>query len=344
MVEIPARRIGLVRLSAIGDTVHALALANGIRRGYPDARLTWIVEPISWELLQHQPAIDRFIVFNPREGLAGWRKLAHELRGEPFDLLLVPQVSAKATMVSRLARAKTRLGFDRERSRELHSLFVDRRLEASPPAHAVDQNLEFLDHLGIPRRSPEWNLVVTDEEKEEARAFYNQFGRPAVALVVSSSRPEKDWTAEGYAAVAERVDRQLDLQPVLVGGPGERDRAMAEAILRASRNRPSVALDRPLRSTLAKLWGASVVVAPDTGPLHIAVALGRPTVGLYGFTDPRRTGPYGFRDLLIDRYNDPGEEDAPITRRTRPGRMETITADQVFDKIRLALERYPDQR
>jgi heptosyltransferase I len=344
MPEIPAKRIGIVRLSAIGDVVHGLALANGLRRGYPDARICWIIEPLPWEVVRYQPAVDRFILFKARDGAGAWRQLRHDLREEPFDLLVIPQVSMKGGLVSRLARARIRLGFDSARGRELHGLFINRRIPARPVQHAVDQNLEFLNYLGIPVEEPEWDLVVTWSEQEEAHAFYDALGRPAVALVAASSRPEKDWAAENYAALADRIDAELGMHPVVLGGPGARDREIADRIRNSAKSRPLISLDGPIRQTMLKLWGSSIVVAPDTGPLHIAVALGRPTVGLYGYTNPRRTGPYRFHDLLVDRYNDPGQERAPITRFTRPGRMEAITVDEVFEKVRLASQRYPRGR
>ena len=164
--------------------------------------------------------------------------------------------------------------------------------------------------------------------------------RPAVALVAASSKPQKDWPAERYAELADRIDSELDLQPIILGGPSARERDIAARIEAGAKRKPVVSLYKPMRDTVLKLWGASVVVAPDTGPLHIAVALGRPTVGLYGYTDPRRTGPYYFRDLLVDKYNDPGEESSPITRATRSGRMERITVDEVLDSVRRARDRY----
>jgi heptosyltransferase I len=340
MPEIEPKSIGIVRLSAIGDAVHALALANGLRRGFPDARIVWIIQPLPHEAVKLQPAVDRFIVFDPRAGVDAWRKVRRELASEPLDLLILPQVSFKGGMISRLARARVRLGFDRARSRELHGFFINERIPPRPAAHAVDQNLEFLDYLGVPVQEPEWNLVVTPEEKATAREFYSRFDRPVVALVPASSRPEKDWIAERYAELAGRIDAELGLQPLILGGPGGRERKIAERIVAAATAPLPVSLDRPLRTTIAKLSGAAIVVAPDTGPLHIAVGLGRPTVGLFGYTDPRRTGPYRFRELLVNRYADRGEEGTPITRATRPGRMEQIMVEDVFEKVRLAVERY----
>jgi heptosyltransferase I len=335
----PARRICVVRTSALGDVIHALAMVNGLRAGYPEAHITWVIHPVPWQAVRHQGVVDRFIVF-PRHGLAAWRELRRELAEERFELLLLPQVSLKAGLVASLVRADVKIGFDRGRSRELHGLFVDHRIPARRPGHVQDAYLEFLDYLGIEGYRPEWGLCFTAAELEQQARFYAGLGRPAVAFVVASSNPEKDWPAESFARVMEHVaDRGL--QPLIVGGPSPRERQLAAEITAACKAKVVVALAESVRETLWQLAGAALVVSPDTGPLHAAVAMDVPTIGLYGYSDPRRCGPYRrFHDLLIDRFNDPGEEDRPVRRVTRRGRMARIAPADVIAKIDFGLARY----
>ena len=140
----------------------------------------------------------------------------------------------------------------------------------------------------------------------------------------------------------DMVDNQLDLQPMIVGGPSSWERELADRILGLCRSTPVVALEKPVRHTLLQLAGSSVVVAPDTGPMHMAVAMNVPTVSLYGYSDPRRCGPYArFQDLLIDKYNLPGEQIGKVTRETKKGRTGLITPEEVFGKIECALKTYP---
>jgi heptosyltransferase I len=335
----PARRICVVRTSALGDVVHALAMVNGLRAGYPEAHITWVLHPVPWQVVRCQPAVDRFIVF-PRRGLAGWLGLRRELAREPFDLLLLPQVSFKAGLVAMLARAAVKVGFDRRRSRELHGLFVTHRIPAREPGHVQDAYLEFLAYLGITGYRPEWGIAFTDEEREEQARFLAALARPAVAFVIASSNPEKDWPAASYARVMEHVASR-GLRPLIVGGPSPRERAAAAAIRAACRAEVSIGLAASVRTTLWQLAGSALVVSPDTGPLHAAVALGVPTIGLYGYSDPRRCGPYRrFGDLLIDRFNDPGQEGRPVRRVTRRGRMARIRPEDVIEKVELGLSRY----
>ena len=342
MPRIPARRICVVRTSALGDVVHALAMVNGLRAGYPDAEITWVLHPLGHDVVCRQPAVDRFVVFPRHGGLSGWRQLATALGPGRFDLAITPQVSAKAGLVTALVDAEVKLGFDWRRSRELHWWVTTEHVPHRRPGHVQDAYFEFLDWLEVPRGEPRWDLVFDAEELAWRGSFLAGLGRPAAAFVVASSRPVKDWSVEGYARVMEHVDAVLGLQPLIVGGPSRRERAVADAIVARCRAQVVVALERPVRRTLLQLSGAAVVVAPDTGPLHAAVALGVPTVGLYGASDPRRCGPYRrFADLLVDRYNEPGQEGEPIRRAIQRGRMAAITAGDVIEKVELALDRYP---
>ena len=329
------RRICVIRTSALGDVVHALAMVNGLRHGFPRAHIAWILHPVPYEVVRHQPVVDRFIVF-PRRG--GWGLLRRQLAGERYDLCLVPQVSFKASLVAALVRAEVKLGFDFRRSRELHYFFTNAHLPPRPAGHVFEQYLEFLAYLGIQNYEPRWDLVLTPQERAAGEAFAAGLSGPALGLVVASSSRHKDWPPAHYARLADAAAAQFGLVPVLVGGPGAREAAAAREIAAAARTPVVMALDGPVRTTMAKLAHCRVVVAPDTGPLHLAVALGVPTVGLYAYSDPRRCGPVKFRELLVDHHNRPGDDPArPITRRTRPGAMATITVEEVLARVELAL-------
>lgn len=337
--RIPARNICLVRLSAIGDTVHAIALVNALRELYPNAGLTWILEPLPYDVAREQGNVDRFIVFDSRKGGAAFADLRRALGGCRYDLLVLPQVSFRSSLVAAHVKARVKLGLDWKRSREFHWLFTNTHLPRGPILHAQDLMLEFARFLGLEAWEPYWGIRFTKEETDRLGETFGAIGRNVAALIVASSNPERNWPPERYAELADRIDRELGLQPMLVGGPSRYEREIADRIIEKTSCRPILALDRPIRDTMWKLAGSSVVVSPDTGPLHIAVALNRPTIGLYGFTNPRRVGPYRrFQDLLIDAYTDPGEENGPITRRTKPGRMDRITVDHVMEKVKLAVE------
>lgn len=327
----------MIRLSAIGDITHGLALANGLRRGYPDAHLTWILEPIGYDMMCEQSVIDEFIVFNRKKGRAGWMDLIRTLRSHHFDLLLVPQISFKSSLVSFFVSAPNKMGFDFKRSRELHWFFTNRHLPPHMPQHALDQFLEFLEALDIPTATPEWNIVFTEDEIARRQAFFDAIERPAVGLILASSNPEKDWTPEGYSGVMDHLFESHGMQPLIIGGPSRREKEFADEVRRLCHHQPMIALERPIRTSMWQLSGCRLVIGPDTGPLHIAVALGIPVIGLFGYSNPRRCGPYYSRDLLVDRYTDTGEENGPIHRHVKPGRMARITPEEVIAKVDQAL-------
>ncbi|MCU0598355.1 MAG: glycosyltransferase family 9 protein [Desulfobacterales bacterium] len=341
-IKIEAKKICLIRTSALGDTVHALGLVNGLRKGYPDAHLTWILQPLPYEMVKFQKNIDRFIIYDRNQGVAGWLNLMKQLRKESFDLLLIPHVSAKASAIALCVRARIKIGFDFKRSREFHWLAANRHIPHHPMGHVQDQFFEFLDFLGITDYPVEWNFEFNREELAWRESFFQNIKRPAVSFVISSSNAEKDWHPEGYAAVMDHADHALGLQPMIIGGPSAAEHIAAQKISELCRSKPIIALEKPIRHTMLQISGSRLVVSPDTGPLHMAVAFNVPTIGLYGYTNPRRCGPYRkYRDLLIDRFNDPGEENAPITRENRSGRVQMITPEMVISKIELGLKNYP---
>ena len=165
--------------------------------------------------------------------------------------------------------------------------------------------------------------------------------QPTVALVVGTSKPAKEWPPERYAQLVDRMRDELGVRAVLVGGRSERELAAAETVQRLAKHPPLDLLEWDLRRLVYLIDRADVLVSPDTGPLHIGVALETPSVALMGYTNPKRVGPYlRFRDLLVDAYGDDGE-DYPVSAEYRHDRMERITVEQVLEKVRLALERYP---
>ncbi|MBN1295505.1 glycosyltransferase family 9 protein [bacterium] len=337
MPRIEAESICLLRTSALGDVVNALVLVNGLRRGYPSAHITWITQTVPGELIAGHPAVDRFITYDRRMRRGEWIRFIRKLHRESFDLLIVPQVSMKASLLTWAIRSPVKLGYDIHRARELNWFVTTHRIPPNPMGHVVDQNLEFLAYLGIEPRDPEWKICLTDAELEWRKRWMNKVSRPMAAFVSASSRSEKDWPEENYAVIIDRVDRELGLQPVIIGGPGSNERERANRILKRTAADVIIALEKPIRHTLIQLSASRVVIAPDTGPLHMAVALNIPTVGLYGYSNPNRCGPYRFRELCVDAFNSPGTPPERVSRKTRPGRMATITPDMVFDKIKRAL-------
>ena len=341
----PPAEICIVMLSAIGDAVHVLPVVNALRRRWPDTRITWIIQPVPHRLVDDHPAVDDFLLFRRHRGLDAWKgfaELAREFRERRFDLALGLQVYFKAGLITALLPARVRLGFDRRRARDLNWLFTDERIPPHPNQHVQDQYFEFLEHLGVDPEPVEWGIRLSDAEREAQARFFGELDRPACAVVVGTSKEEKNWRPEGYARVLESLESDHGLRPVLVGGPSAVERRIADRILELTEARVVDTLGDDLRRLVWILAGSVLTVSPDTGPLHISRALGTPVVGLYGYTNPKRTGPYrAYTDLVVDGYARHPDEDYPISMEYRDG-MKRVTVDAVLEKVERAMERYVD--
>jgi heptosyltransferase I len=326
-------------LSALGDVVHALPVVTAVKRHAPRTHLTWILQPGPAALVKGHAAVDEILVFERKKGLRGFLDLRRALSERPFDLVLALQPYFKAGVITWMARAPIKLGLDWQRARDLNWLFTTDRIPPRPFGHIQDQFLEFLDAIGVPRGEPDWGLAPSAAERETARAIIKGAARPLVGLVVATSKPKKNWPAERYAELATRLAIESRARCVLLGDNSTLERAAADAILAHTESAPIDALGVGLRTTLALLKECDVVVSPDTGPFHMCVAMNVPAVGLYGYTNPKRFGPYGrFSDLMVDAYGDPGEDYAADAG-YRIGRMERISVEMALEKVKLALSR-----
>lgn len=339
----PPRSIAIVMLSALGDAVHVLPVANALKRAWPETRITWIIQPIPHLLVADHPAIDEFIIFHRKRGLRGMQAFADlkkKLAGRHFDLVLNLQVYMKAGIITGMLDADVKLGFDRARARDLNWLFTTHRIPPRQPSHVQDQYFEFIEYLGIDPRPVEWRISISNAERAQQREFFDRLGAPALAVAVGTSKLAKNWPADRYALALEKIHAATGLIPVLVGGPSAVERESAEAIMRLMSAPVVNALGDDIRKLIWLLDGSRLVLSPDTGPLHVANALGKTVVGLYGYTNPRRYGPYGQgMESVVDGYaTDPGEAYA-ATMEYRPDGMARVTVDAVVDAVIAACQR-----
>ncbi|HUF50551.1 MAG TPA: glycosyltransferase family 9 protein, partial [Longimicrobiales bacterium] len=205
----PPREIAIVMLSALGDAVHVLPVVNALERAWPDARITWVIQPVPQQLVQGHPAVDEFILFRRRRGVEAWRsytELTRALGGRRFDLLINLQVYLKAGLITSVMKADVKLGFDRRRARDMNWLFTTHRIPPRPTGHVQDQYFEFVEHLGIDPRPVEWRLELTESERAAQREYFERLDRPACGIVVGTSKLEKNWAPERYARLLEAVE------------------------------------------------------------------------------------------------------------------------------------------
>ena len=328
-----AARICIVMLSAVGDSVHVLPVVTALKRHDPTCTITWLLEAGPAALVRGHPAVDEIVVVDPRRGTRGYAELRRAMRGRQFDLAIDLQVALKGGLATLLVPAAAKLGFDRARARDLNWLFTTHRIPRHARQHAQDQYFEFLGHLGVPHEPVAWHIGPWPAERAAQREFYARLHRPAAAIVVGTSDPNKDWLPERWALLCDALWDDYGLQPVLVGGPSPREAATAAAIAARTACAPVNALGSGLRPLVGILDGAALVVSPDTAPLHISVAVNTPVVSLMGQTSPRRSGPYRrFGDLVVDGFSEPGDGDRVIWER-RPGRMARIRPSDVLERV-----------
>jgi heptosyltransferase I len=335
------QRAAVVLLSAIGDVVHALPLLSSLKAAAPGLSIEWIAQPVPGEIAGRHPAVDRLWTLERRRGWRAFRELARDLRGRRFDLVVDLQVYAKASLVTALLDSPRKIGFDRGRARELNWLVTNERIPGGPLRQTCEQYLEFADHLGAPRRY-EWPLPLSEAERAAQAAFASTLRAPMAALVVGTSRRAKEWPAERWAGLAESLSGDFGYEVCIVGSdsPAERERALEVARLARAPIRDERRDD--LRRLLWLLDGSALAVSPDTGPYHLAVASGVPSVGLYGLTDPARVGPgRRFPELVVDAFHEPGEAWHPPQWGYRADRMARIPVSRVIEAVELARARYP---
>ncbi|MEN6406542.1 MAG: glycosyltransferase family 9 protein [Thermoguttaceae bacterium] len=296
-------RILIVRLSAIGDVIQSMPIACALRERFPDAFLTWIVEQRSAELLQNHPALDEVLTV-PRGWLKSpktlWR-LRRQLRGRRFDIALEAQGLTKAAILARLSGAPRRLGFGPPWGREL-SPWLNTESVDTPGPHIVERNLQLLRPLGIESPTVQFSVPERPEDAQTAERILDKFqvGRGFALINVGAGWPSKLWPMDRYGAVAAHLGAAGGL-PTLVLWAGEGERAMAERVVAGSQGHARLAPKTTLSELAALARRARLFLGSDTGPLHLAAAVGTPCVGLYGPWPKDIHGPYGPQHIALQK-------------------------------------------
>jgi len=269
----------------------------------PDTPIHWIIDKVGHKLLDGLPGVV-FHAYDKKTGMAGVKELRKQLPPGRFDALLQMQVAFRANLLSAFIPAERRIGYDRSRSKDLHGLFINERIPDRPGIHVLDAIGSFCEPLGLRQTEVSWDLAVPPSAHAWAAAQWPDDGRPVLMISPCSSHVMRNWYADRYAAVANHASAR-GWQVVLCGGRSELERSMADAILTQL---ATPALDLVGRDTLkqlpALLARANLVMTPDSGPMHIANAMGTKVLGLHAASNPHRSGPYSDRRYCVDRYDD----------------------------------------
>ncbi len=334
-------RICVLRLSAIGDTCHALAVIRRLQDNWPDTHITWIIGKTESMLMSAIRDID-FVVFDKSRGRMAYKDVRSQLRDKQFDVALCMHASMRANLLVRSIPAKVRLGFDRARAKDFQWLFTNRRIEATPGEHAMEAMLAFATAIGAEARELRWDIPLTNQEREFA-AQHREGARPLVLISPCSSqrsRNYRNWRASRYVAVIEHLESAYGARVIVTGGPSEIELDYGER-LAFNTGADNLVGRTSLRDVAALVASADLVICPDSGPAHIATAMGTPVIGLYATSNPARTGPYVSRELTVNRYPDAisrylgkNVRDLRWGQRVRhPDAMDLIAVSDVIEKV-----------
>ncbi len=294
------RNICLLRLSAIGDVCHAVAVAQAILRCWPEVPVTWVIGHLEASLLRELLPQIEFIEFDKQAGWRAYRDLRRTLRGRKFDVCLHMQMALRASLVSVCIPAKIKMGFDRKRAKDKQWLFTNRKIAHQARQHVVESFWGFLETLGLPKQTIRWAVDVPQPTLEWASQHIHD--QPTLLINAAASFSCRNWTVEGYAAVAKHALAQ-GLQVILTGGPSELEQQLAADIISASDPRvQSLVGQTSLLQLLGLIAQANVVLAPDTGPAHMATMVGTPVIGLHAGTNPDRTRAYNSAEFVVSAY------------------------------------------
>ena len=291
--------ICILRLSAIGDVCHTLAVVQAIQRQYPDAHITWIIGKLEAQLMAGLPNVT-LIPFDKKSGYKGMCALWKMLKNKRFDFLLNLQTAFRASILSLGIKAKQKIGFNRDRAREMQWLFTNQKVEITDAVHVLDGQMQFVKAIGVKDLTPQWQLPLTEEDIHFAQQHLSTTQKNVI-ISPCSSKAEKDWLPERYAEIANwLLAHQINV--ILVGSPAKHEIEICQSIAQQAPGCLNLVGQTSLKQLAALLKFADLVLSPDTGAAHIASIQGTPVIGLYAIHNPERTAPYQDQENVISVY------------------------------------------
>lgn len=337
----------IVKLSAIGDVIHTLPSLAALRRLYPDAHITWVVEEAAANLVLHHPQLDRALIFPRKHWLTdfkngrfasacrGIRSFVSQLQSRPYDLVIDFHGLFKSSIIVFLSKGRRKLGYDSWQ--ELSKLFLNEEIQEDMSKHAVDRYLDFTRYLGAHLQSAEFVLPLSDETQASIKALMDHHRleeKKFIAISPVALWDTKLWNDRKFARLADDIGQKFNIPLVFTGHNKESlDKITSQMNTKAINIGGQTSL-----TELACLYKkALMVITTDSGPMHLAAATGTPVVALFGPTDPARTGPYGTGHIVVRT----GLPCSPCFKKQCPTRqcMEEITPEQVSSAVKEILHR-----
>jgi len=295
------KSICILRLSAIGDVTHVIPVVLSLQEQLPGVKITWVIGKIEAKLIGDLPGVE-FIIFDKKAGRQGYADLRKQMKGRKFDALLHMQVALRANLAAALIPAKIKVGYDKARSKDLHSLFINKRIDPAPQQHVRDCLASFLEPLGLEAAPPRWHIPLSDADHEFARSHLAA-DRKNLIISPCASHTLRNWPAERYAQLADYAIETYGMKVILVGSPAPFEAEYCTAIENAMKHKAhNICGKDTLKQLTALMTAADLVVAPDTGPAHIASSVNTDVLGVFAASNPNRSGPYNSLKWCVNRY------------------------------------------
>lgn len=303
MTQPTPKNIAFFRLSALGDVVLAIPMIRALQKAWPQCKITWITSSAVYPLLEGLDGVEFLVIKKPQKikDYLALRKLFKEFE---FDILIAAQASFRTNLIYPHINAKRKVGFDNGRAKDLHSFFVKEQI-APANEHLAEGFMGFAKHLGIDTPSTpqdfDFSIYTSDEEQAWAKA---QRQKPKyIAINAAASKAERTWKAQHYAQLIDEAVTKHDCQVVLTGGPAVNEIELAAQIQQLAKSDINNLVGKTKHKQFAALLAeVDCLIAPDTGPAHIAVAMNTPVIGLYAVARSGLSGPYQEPDYTVDVY------------------------------------------
>ncbi|MGI8467110.1 MAG: lipopolysaccharide heptosyltransferase I [Pyrinomonadaceae bacterium] len=307
-------KILIVKLSSIGDIIHTLPVISAIKNALPESEISWAVEKNAAEILRLNPLLSQVIEVDTknlrrgetaRKTLAAVRRQLKELRAETFDVTLDFQGLLKSAMIAKISRATRRYGFSRAFLREPASRFLlTETIEVEPKSHVVVKNLTLAAKalkIPVPSENFDFPIFTSEIHRREAEKIISQAGANFAILNPAGGWTTKLWDAEKFGKLADRLWEETRLISVVTTAPNEKEKILAERVLKSSKSDKIISANPSLKGFYELAKRAAVYVGGDTGPTHLAVAAGAPTVGIFGPTEWWFNGSPNPKDICVER-------------------------------------------
>lgn len=295
------KSICIVRLSALGDVLMALPLARLLQKHYPEASLSWVISRPAFDLVEGISDIEWIVIDKPNSIRDYWR-FSKRMKGRHFDVLLAIQASFRANLLYPLISASRKIGYDALRAKDGHRWFVRETIRPGND-HTLEGFLKFAEPLGVSDKTVTWNIPISPEDEAFAKTYIPEEKRVMI-VNPEASKPERSWDIERYCEVISKVRDEWGLDVILTGGPFPRDQEKAALITKKLPFVQNLVGKTKPKQLLALIRRARFVLCPDTGPSHMASAVGTPVVALHAVTSKDVSGPWPYRDFAVDCYDE----------------------------------------